>query len=87
MSSVVNELLATGYSGVPAVDNFLKQYYDKTASVYGPFWLSEKHPHVIPVVTVVLYILMVKQLPKLMLKFESTKKGTLLKQLLIFRTA
>ncbi len=75
MSSVVNELIATGYSGVPAVDNLLRQYYDYTASVYGPFWLSEKYPHVIPVVTVVLYVLMVKQLPKLMLKFEATKKG------------
>jgi elongation of very long chain fatty acids protein 6 len=62
-------------TGLPVIDQAIAAYQQQFTTVYGPFWVSQKYPYVIPAVTVILYVLMVKKLPGLMKRFKATEKG------------
>ncbi|KAL0491034.1 elongation of very long chain fatty acids protein [Acrasis kona] len=62
------------FTSIPALDSVLQQYHERYASVYGPWWVSLKYPHILPWATVAVYVSMVFGMPKLM-KAVGLEKG------------
>jgi hypothetical protein len=62
-------------TGITPIDDILRWYTSIFSHKYKSLWIVEAHPHLVPLITIPVYLSVVFILPKILTSFQATKKG------------